>query len=264
MKNLTWIISLVLLAFAVTLTACRREKDEELDSETLSSSDNFLVESHVNDELKEVDAAATSSSLGKTGPVVTIDSASSPKKMTIDYGTGTLCSDGKTRAGKLVVTWTGRYRQAGTVITITPDSFYQNGSRIEGAKTVKNEGRNTAGNLYYTVTVTNLKLIKANGGISTWNASRVREWIAGESTAAWNDDVYLITGSSTGTNSNGLAYTTAITTPLRVDLSCQYRLTAGVLTLTPQGRRTREVDYGDGTCDNTITVKIGNKTFTVN
>jgi hypothetical protein len=260
MKNLTL---LVMLSLAVVFTACRREKDEELDTETLSSSDNFLVESNINDELKEVDAAATSSGLGKTGPVITIDSASSPKKMTIDYGTGTLCADGKTRAGRLVVTWTGRYRETGTVITITADSFYQNGNKIAGTKSVKNEGRNTAGNLYYTITVSNVTLTRADGRTRTWNANRVREWIAGENTATWTDDVYLITGSSTGVNANGLAYSSDITTPLRVDLSCQHRLTAGVLTVTPQGKRTREVNYGDGTCDNIFTLTIGNRTFTV-
>lgn len=260
MKNLTL---LVIFSLAVVFTACRREKDEELDTETLSSSDNFLVESNVNDELKEVDAAATSNGLGKTGPVVTIDSVSSPRKMTIDYGSGTLCADGKTRAGRLVVTWTGRYRETGTVITVTPDSFYQNGNKITGTKTVKNEGRNNAGHLYYTVTVSNVTLTRPDGRARTWSANRVREWIAGENTAIWTDDVYLITGSSTGVNGNGLAYSSEITTALRVDLGCQYRLTAGILTVTPQGKRAREVNYGDGTCDNVITLTIGNRTFTV-
>ena len=264
MKKLTLLSALLLLSAALIIGGCKKDKDEDLDNETQSSSDNFLVESNVNDELKEVDAAATSNNLGKTGPVITIDSLATPKKMTIDYGTYTLCADGKIRSGKINVTWTGRYREAGTIITIIPENFYQNGNKIEGTKTIENKGRNTAGNLYYTVTVTNAKVTKADAKVRTWSAVRNREWIAGESTAAWNDDVYLLTGNASGVNANGLIYSTNITTPLRVDLSCQYRITAGVVELIPQGKRTRTVDYGNGDCDNTITVTIGNRSYTIN
>lgn len=264
MKRINQLITLLLLSATLIVSGCKKDKDEDLDTETQSSSDNFLVESNVNDELKEVDAAATNSQLGKAGPVITIDSTSSPKKMTIDYGTSTLCADGKIRSGKINVTWTGRYRETGTVITIVPENFFQNGNKVEGTKTIENKGRNTAGNLYYTVTVTNAKVTKADAKVRTWNATRNREWIAGESTAAWNDDVYLLTGNASGVNANGLNYSSNITTALRVDLSCQYRITTGVVELIPQGKRTRTVDYGNGVCDNTITVTIGNKSYTIN
>lgn len=262
MKNITLLS--VLLSAALIMSACKKDKDEDLDVETQSSSDNFLVESNINDELKEVDAAATSNNLGKAGPVITIDSLATPKKMTLDYGTSTLCDDGKTRSGKINVTWTGRYRETGTVITIIPENFYQNGNKVEGTKTIENKGRNTAGNLYYTVTVANAKVTKTDAKVRTWNATRNREWIAGENTAGWKDDVYLLTGTANGINANGLIYSTNITTALRLDLNCEYRITAGVVELKPQGKLTRIVDYGNGDCDNTITVTIGNKSYTIN
>jgi hypothetical protein len=253
-----------LIGSLIALSACKKDKDEDLDTETQSSSDNFFVEGQVNDEIKEVDEAATNSKLGKNGPVITIDSTTTPRKMTIDYGTGTVCNDGKTRSGKINVTWTGRYRETGTVITISPENFVQNGNKIEGTKTIENKGRNTAGNLYYTISVINARITKADGRERTWNATRNREWISGEGTATWNDDVYLLTGNASGVNANGLNYSVNITSALRLDLGCEHRITAGVLELIPQGKRTRTVNYGNGDCDNTITVTIGNKTYTIN
>lgn len=253
----------MLFTLALTVVSCRKDKDEDLDIETQSASDNYSAESNINDVLKQVDDAATNSNLGKAGPVITIDSSSSPKKMIINYGTGTLCNDGKTRAGKIVVTWTGRYREIGTVVTITPDSFYQNGNKVEGTKTVENKGRNGNNNLYFTVTVTNAKITAVDGSIRTWNATRNREWISGEQTASILDDVYLITGTATGVNSNQRSYTSTITQALRVDFSCRYRITSGVVEVVPQGKLTRTVNYGSGTCDNSFTVTIGSKSYTV-
>lgn len=264
MKNLDKAILVLSVFSAIFLAGCRKDKDEDLDTDTRSSADHFFMESQLNDELREVDEAAVSSGLGKSGPVITIDSSASPRKMTIDYGKGTLCADGKTRSGRLNVTWTGRYRQTGSVITITPDSFYQSGHKTDGTKTIENKGRNAAGNLHYTVTVINARVTRTDGRILTWNAQRDREWIAGEGTLTWRDDVYLLTGNASGAGSGGVSYSLNITTPLRVDLGCEYRLTAGIVELVPYGKRMRTVNYGDGTCDNTFTVTIGSKTYTIN
>lgn len=263
MKKSHLLSAVLLCIMALTVMSCRKDKDEDLDIETQSASDNYIAESHINDVLKQVDDAATSSNVGKVGPVITIDSNANPKKMIINYGTGTFCNDGKTRAGKIVVTWTGRYRDIGTVITITPDSFYQNGNKVEGTKTVENKGRNSSNNLYFSVTVSNAKITAQDGSSRTWNATRNREWIAGEGTATILDDVYLITGSANGVNSNQRSYTSTITQALRVDFSCRYRITAGIVEVVPQGKLTRTVNYGSGTCDNSFSVTIGNKTYTV-
>lgn len=264
MKFWKFLFAGAIFTSALFLQSCQRNSDEDLDIETQSSTDNYQLESNVNDALKEVDAAANASNLGKAGPTVTIDSAANPKSMIINYGLATICADGKTRSGKLIVTWTGRYRETGTVITITTDSFYQNGNKLEATKTVKNEGRNTSGNLNYTVNVVSAKLTTITGKISTWTSTRNREWTSGENTLAWGDDVYLITGTASGVSSNQLNYTANITSPLKIDLSCAYRLTAGEIEVKPEGKLVRTVNYGSGNCDNTFTVKIANKIYTIN
>ncbi|MCU0422105.1 MAG: hypothetical protein MUC81_04770 [Bacteroidia bacterium] len=264
MKKSILLGCLFALSASLSIVACKKDKEENLDVETQTAADQSSSEGFFSDIYNQVEEASNSAGLGKSGPTVIVDSLSTPRTMVIDYGINTLCNDGKTRAGKIRVSWTGRYRQAGTLITITPDSFYQNGNKIEGVKTVLNNGRNTRGNLNYTVTVSNAKITFIDGRISTWNATRNREWTAGENTLAWNDDVYLITGNANGTARNGISYTSDITNALRVDLSCTHRLTAGTIEIRPTGKLSRTIDYGNGICDQTFTVSIGGRTFTVN
>lgn len=263
MKKITYLAAIAFIGLALSFASCKKDSTDSIDVETQSSSDNYLADHQINDELKQVDEAAANNNLGKAGPTVTIDSTSTPKVMTIDYGTGTICNDGKLRSGKLIVTWTGRYREVGTVITITTNNFYQNGNQIEGTKTVTNNGRNTNGNLNYSISVSSSRIRTVDGKSRTWNSTRNREWVAGENTLTPTDDVYLITGTANGINANGLSYTANITQALRFDLSCQYRLTAGEIELTPQGKQVRIINYGTGGCDNSFTVKIGNKTITI-
>jgi hypothetical protein len=261
MKKLT--VLGIFLTAALMLSSCRKNDDETTDLETQSATDSYLMDANINDAIKEVDWAANENSLGKAGPTVTVDTISSPKRMVIDYGSGTLCVDGKLRAGRLLVGFTGRYRDAGTVITIIPDSFYQNGNKLEGFKTITNNGRNSRNNLNYTIEVKNAKLTTVDGKTRTWTSTRNREWIGGENTKAFNDDVYQITGTAYGTSSNRVNFAVDILQPLQVDFSCQYRITAGEVEVKPIYKLTRTINYGSGTCDNNYTVKIGNRTFTV-
>lgn len=263
MKNLTLTSISLLLAVALVTASCRKNDDEANDLETQSSTDSYLMDANINDAIKEVDWAANENNLGKSGPTITIDSASSPRVMIINYGAGTLCADGKLRAGKIRVTYTGKYRETGTVITITPDSFYQNGNKLEGVKTITNNGRKANGHLYYTIEVSNAKLTTVDGKVRTWTSTRNREWIEGEGTKAFNDDVYQITGTANGVSANNVSFTVNILQPLQIDFSCQYRITAGEVEIKPQNKLTRTINYGSGTCDNNYTVKIGNRSIVV-
>lgn len=260
MKNITFVCLIILLSIT---TSCRKMDDESNDADTETAKDCYLMETNINDALNQVDLAASNNNLGKAGPTITFDTSVMPHTMVINYGEITLCNDGKTRAGKLLVTFTGRYRYAGTVITITPDSFYQNGNKLEGLKTITNNGRNTSGNLNYTISTSMSKLTTKDNKTSIHSSTRNREWIAGENTNAVSDDVYKITGNASGTNNKGLTYTADITAPLIIDFSCAYRITGGTLEIKPQNKLLRTVNYGTGACDNSFEVKIGKKSYTV-
>jgi hypothetical protein len=76
------------------------------------------------------------------------------------------------------------------------------------------------------------------------------------------DDVYLIEGSTTGTSARGSSYSAVITTPLRKANACPW-IESGVVTITPRNKKTRTIDFGDGTCDNKATVTIEGKVYNI-
>lgn len=260
----------------IAFSSCRRDKNDE-DKDTSSAADNALAEGTYNDVVNIADQASTGSlssymttenssgerSLLSTCATVTIDTVATPHTITVDFGSSNcLCSDGRYRRGIINISFSGRYRDAGSTHTITFTNYYVNDNKVMGTKTVVNNGPNSSGNLTYSITV-NGQIVKASGGGTiTWNSTRTREWIVGESTPAWNDDVYLITGSASGTSAGGTSFTLNITSALRKEIGCRH-FVSGSFALTPSGKAVRYVDYGSGGCDNSATVTINGNTYNI-
>lgn len=277
MKTTKIIKPLILAAIiGVTFSSCRKDKDDELfDKDTSASSDNALAEVTFNDVKNIADEAAdgsltsyfptNNSEVRLMGPCATItnDTTVSPRKLTIDFGSvNCLCNDGRYRRGQIIVSYIGKYRDSASTHTITFNNYFVNDNQVLGSKTVTNNGHNSSGNLSYTIAV-NGQIIKANnGGTITWNSARTREWIIGENTPQWSDDVYLITGTASGTSASNNSYTAVINTALRKELSCKH-IVSGTFAITPQGKATRYVDFGNGACDNQATVTINGKVYNI-
>ena len=62
-------------------------------------------------------------------------------------------------------------------------------------------------------------------------------------------------GSAQGTNFEGENFSMTITTPLIKSAGCFF-ITQGVQEISPAGKSTRVIDYGDGTCDDIATVTV--------
>lgn len=194
-----------------------------------------------------------------------------PKTVLIDFG-NVNCTDnyGVKRRGQITAVFTGMYRDSATTITITPQNYFINDYKVEGSKTITNNGKNTSGNTNFTVVVVNGKITHPNGDISTWNSTRNREWVIGENTTFLThgftgifDDEYDITGTGFGTNRAGRNFTANITSPLRVAVVCRW-IKKGMVEIQPDGLSLRKVDFGDGTCDNKATVEINGKIYNIN
>jgi hypothetical protein len=272
------IMACCLIAF--TFTACKKDS-KETDSDTTPAQDNSLAETNYNDVNTMVDASislGTSFSFrqatNETGArvedvlggctTVAIDTASTNRTLVIDFGsTNCLGADGRNRRGKILATWTGKYRDQGTVINITFDNYFVNDNQIKGTHKTTNMGYNSAQHLVYKIEV-NGAIVKANsGGTITWISTREREWVAGSLTPLnILDDIYSITGSASGTTATGDAYTISITQALVRKMNC-YWFESGKLDVTPAGRLTRTLDYGNSGCDNKGTVTISGTTFNV-
>lgn len=269
------LLTLVLLAVAIcsmsVLPSCRRDRWTDDDSQV--AADNSLASATSDDVFKMADDAVTTGSvslkngeaesLGGPCATVTRDTISNPKKVTIDFGnTNCTGNDGKARRGKIMITFTGKYRDAGTVITVTTDNYFVNDNEVKLTKTITNIGRNTSGQLQWNIVVNNAQLILANnGGTISWSKNETRTWVAGENTLMLRDNKYEITGSGSGVNKAGTSYTVNITSPILVDFSCAAsRLVKGTIEFSPSGKTARVVDFGNGTCDDDATITVGRTT----
>ncbi len=273
MKKLNSIMILALIAGIISFTsACKKEDNKTIDDTSLSS-DDAMAESIYEDISNIADEAYENggNNLKSTDDImylnncatVTLDTTVTPRTMTIDFGEeNCLCRDGRYRRGKILVSFTGRYRQPGTVITHGFDQYFVNDNQVDGSKVVTNMGLNENNNLYYDVEVLGI-IHKANdGGTLTWNSSREREWVEGVSTRFRRDDVYLITGNTEGIRPNGQTWEREIISPLRIEIGCKW-IVSGTMEIRPEGLPVRILDYGTGDCDNIATVLVNGVTYTI-
>ena len=192
------------------------------------------------------------------GPTITIDKKDSvnfPKVITIDFGTtGFIDGRGDTIKGKIIITVSDRIWKTGATKTIKLIDFYVNGNNVKGSKSIVNNGLNAAKNPSYTTTVSDT-IIRVDKSTIIRNATRTRERIDNNGTPKifW-DDKFSITGSTTGVNAKGVAYSVDITSPLIIYNNYPF-FVKGTVTTTTQ-TRTAVLDYGDGTKDNKATLTI--------
>jgi hypothetical protein len=236
-------------------------KDDTYASETFQDASDLLDETSVN-----LKTATTSYCLLSDCAIVTEDLVSNPRVITIDFGTtGCTGADGKSRKGKIIATYGGDYWDDGAVKTITFENYYVDDNKVEGTKIVTAGARNEADNRFYTESVSGSIELAENGGTILWEATHSREVVEGSSTPLIYDDVYQLTGNSSGTTADGEEYSSSITSALvrKVEPGCRHNYVQGIIEITPIGKTTRVVDYGDGTCDRKATVTVDDNVYEV-
>jgi hypothetical protein len=277
-KKITYLLLVGMVTGSLYFTSCKKKEINEKDTDTASASDQSLASSTVNDLTSISDEAGRNYSvqsfktadaeglLATSCAIVTVDTLTAAKTITVNFGaTNCLCNDGRNRRGLVILSFTGKYRDSLTVITVTPQNYFVNDNQVSGSKTITNKGHNAAHHLVYEINA-NMTITKANGGGTiSCSSLRQREWIAGESTLAWSDDMYSITGTANGTTSNSNSFTSIIISPLirNMAIGCRKHFTQGILEHTPSGKAMRTIDYGNGTCDDQATVTINGNTYTV-
>ena len=281
-RNYLSIILLVLVA-AFTMVAC--EKDKTLITlDFISAEDDAIADLAYDDVFTEVDAVMnTMDMLGYVMPanksgleifetckVISVEQPDGefwPRTITVDYGEG--CKIGnRTRAGKIIIIVSGPMWQEGSLRVITFEEFYVNEHKIEGTRTVTNEGRHAegeyAGMLYKSVVLDSGKVTTPEGQVITKQVNRTRTFIAGEE-SKWDtrDDIWHIEGIAEGVNRNGVAFTREITSPLWKQIGCRF-ITQGTVLISAEGSPDAILDYGEGDCDAIATVTIGEETREIN
>ncbi len=267
-KIMNLFIALGLLSFFVI--SC--EKNDVTSPVISTAEDDVLAELIYEDIFSEVDAALmeTETTLygGKKSAdavvckVITVeypsDTVTWPRTITIDYGEGCTGPNGVVRKGRIITTINkGRFWLAGFTRVVTFDNYYIDELKIEGTKTFTNTGKNDNGNIVFHVTLEGGKVIHPDGKEILREFEHEKEWVSGAATPRVRiDDEFMITGSATGVDRKGRAFSRTILTPLHRKVACRW-IVAGSIELQTEGMPTAILDYGDGECDRKATVTAG-------
>jgi hypothetical protein len=260
-------------------SACQKDEATVISDEELQlTEEDALTETLFNDLLESVDNAifvvednlssgTQKSMVIETGcPTITVDKPDTtnwPKVITIDWGDGCEGFYGHTRSGMAKITITGWMRRPGSMKTVELFDYYINGIKVEGTKTVSNDGFNNNGNLTFTAVLEGGKLTipTEDGGsiIVTKEFTRYKEWVEGMKTKNFYDDVFYILGSAEGSNYKQQQYRRTITYRLEWAASCKF-MKSGTVVIEHGDNLPITLDYGDGKCDNEATITINGET----
>ena len=274
-RNLKLSLGALLISGAWIFSSCQKDGMNNQSQDITSVTDEAKIssESAKMDDIINIVAYDNVSTRGlfdqlPSCATVTYDTLSTPKSVTVDFGSTPCLSDwdSKYRTGIIKITWTGPMKEPGTVKTITTDNYFVGSvaeqlDKLELTKTITNMGLNSNGNLVFAISVPNATLTLFEGGTVTWTAAHEREWTVGFSTPDPNDDVFMITGGSSGTDRNGLPFTVEITEPLMKD-ACPW-IVSGLKSIKHGDLPDRIIDYGNGDCDDIAIVKVNGEERTI-
>lgn len=266
-------LKLVVLVSVLVLGAVSCQNDEteiqmsndQIDQEVVA--ENLMIElDEMTDEGIEIQLGKLKSGnsdrifLSDDCPVITYDKISNPRKITLDFGTGCVGRDDKTRSGKIIITCT-----AFENLSVTRDKTFENftvdGKKIEGKIskkiTLNREDLSRLADIEEDITVT-----FDDNTTLTRKANLTREHLFGMP-AVRMDDETKTWGEVITKRASGVTITKTIeeSTPLLFKASCR-QIVSGIATFT-NGNTTWTIDYGTGECDNTATITRDGETRTV-
>lgn len=195
--------------------------------------------------------------------VVSFEGTKADGTLTLDFGEGCVDRQGNIRMGKIIITYSGRYFETGSVTTITLEGYSINGLAIEGTRTVTNI---TADDLpTWSIKLVGGKVTYEDGTTATREVDRVRVW---ERATLPQNDRIIITGTASGTTRRGVSYSSLITEELVFARSCRFgrrgKLPISGVKVITTDNNVITIDYGDGECDRSFTVTYGDETEEIN
>lgn len=184
-----------------------------------------------------------------------------PKTVTIDFGIGCLGKDGKLRKGKILTVYTGPMFISGNKTTTTFEDYSVDSFKIEGTHSVENTS--SSNNKEWTVKVTDGKITNTSSGSwKQWTSIKTHTQTEGNGTPFYSlDDTFQITGHSSGSTSNGNAWTAEIVDPLIKKFTCHW-IEKGTVQITRNSNKAL-LDYGDGTCNNKAVITINGVSYNI-
>lgn len=267
-------ISVSILVSTILFSGCKKLVHQNIQA--ASNSSVALIA--YNDVFEQLIAAVDSSldqktvtawkSAGSVCADVSLSSLGStfPKTLTIDYGTECAGADGTVRNGKIIAIFSGNFRDENTVIQLSFDEYSAGQYGLAGMDSITNIGVDGNGNPVFSEVLKNAVISWGTQRIR-WNANLTRTWTDGYATsfatdafAGLNDDVFELTGSASGNDSNTHPFTLETSSALVLQTDCEF-ITAGTFVISPANFNDGTVDYGMGDCDKQATIEVDGEVF---
>lgn len=279
-----------LLALSISVFSCKKDNEE---ADTFSSDIQVAKDENIADNEGEDIAGIQEEIMSKNnvnfGRIVTSDTfnyencavvtiirktETSPGTVTVDFGSGCIGNDGRTRKGKIIWTYTDRYLNPGAVINTT---FQDYGVKNQGASDftmVDNTSTKTTTNTSATppiqtgaivnfTRVLDMKFKLPGSNVITQNGTKYLEWNLGELGIRYDNVYTLKVGSQIqGIDRKGRNYTkTVISNVVRkaeCALSGFFKPVSGEVKIENENK-TKIINFGDGNCDGDVSVTINGK-----
>ncbi|MFN8322095.1 MAG: hypothetical protein U0T74_05505 [Chitinophagales bacterium] len=234
-----------LLSASIFLSSCQKEKLPEVTDSTAEITS-------IDDVYRETMEAGTETKNHKSlgCKVVTQDTAHG--RIIIDFGSGCVDGHGGTRSGQIVILYNSpNFLQSGNIIKVSFNNYRQNANQLAGWAEYRNNGFNTNGNIEMKC-ISNIIITAGNGIVTTLNTNQTYELLAGSNTTTKEDDQFSVTGTTTGSLSNGSHLEYYILQPLVKNRTtgCNQFYVQGQTKTRKTGQPEKYLDYGNGTCDN--------------
>jgi hypothetical protein len=272
MKNLRFLFASILVLIGVN--GCQKDEfagvtdDQLIDQETVAEQSlvdlDALVDEALGLQFPLLKSATTDGNYYVNScPTITSNLTSTPKTLTIDFGTGCKGKDGRVRSGKIIVTSATTDNFAFETVR-TFDNFYVDGKKFEGSITksitLNRTDHSKVAKVKENVTIT----FPDNGGKISRKSDMTREYqlfVLGVP----RDNVITSWGTATVTRKNGVTVTKTIDAgnPLVFKMDC-HQIVSGVIQFKTSNGRSMIIDYGKGDCDNKAAVTKDGVTKEVN
>ncbi len=183
-----------------------------------------------------------------------------PKTMTMDFGTGCTGVDGIVRSGKIAYLFSGPIVSPGTTVSVLFTNFVVNGYGVQGQYNITNNSSDLVG-ISFNTQVINGIITYPNQTNYHYSHNKTFIQTAGMTTTFdITDDVYSISGTSAFSNAEGnsLVFTADPLAPLQKAVMCAH-ISKGVVKWVYNQSISGSIDFGDGTCDNSAVLYVGNQ-----
>jgi len=180
-----------------------------------------------------------------------------PKTMLIKFEGGCADETGRVRAGNIQVTYSNYFYYPNATITIKPLTYTVNGIAVTGTKIITNVSNN---NVYKYTSVINDGVLKLDSITVMYKSNSTLTMTGGQATLpVVTDDVFSIYGTDSLYYSNGTiaAITVGEADALERRLSCPWFGKGKALVTV--GGITANINYGNGICDDSATIDLGDK-----